>query len=278
MAATPFRIIPVIDMKDGLVVHAIRGQRERYRPVQSVLTQSPRLSEVVRAAALKLGLRQFYLADLDAIEAVHASRLARDGNQLPAAAQKASLNLKQLEEVICQWPGSLSFMVDAGANNLASALVVLATGARQVIMGTETLSRLEELETALESLGSDRVAISLDSRQGKIVSLAPELAGLTPPQALEKLLGLAARHFILLELERVGSQSGPSRDLIVDCLRCLETHSLTGPDSASLLVGGGISGYDDLRWLKAAGISGALVATALHNGALTREQIEVLTS
>lgn len=276
MPAASFRVIPVIDLKEGMVVHAIRGQRQRYQPVQGVLTASPKLADVVEAMSSKLGLTQFYLADLDAIEAIHAARLGPNRNQLPAKAHKASLNLKQLEELIRQQLGRLGFMVDAGANNLESARTVLAAGAAQVIIGTETLFRMQDLELILANLESNRVIMSLDSRQGQILGLAPELAGLTPPQALEKLLGLGARHFILLELDRVGSQSGPDQGFLADCLRLLEAHRLPGLEPASLLVGGGVSGYDDLKQLQAAGAAGALVATALHNGSLTRQHIEAL--
>ena len=35
-------------------------------------------------------------------------------------------------------------------------------------------------------------------------------------------------------------------------------------------------GYEDLQWLKANGVCGALVATVLHNGLLSKEMIKQL--
>ena len=45
-----------------------------------------------------------------------------------------------------------------------------------------------------------------------------------------------------------------------------------------LITGGGIRNIDDLRQLRAAGIHGALVASALHNGSITPEQLEEFQS
>lgn len=65
------QIIPVIDLKDGLVVHAIRGDRANYRAIHhhSILTDSSDIDAVL-AGFLKLyPFRAFYIADLNAITA-----------------------------------------------------------------------------------------------------------------------------------------------------------------------------------------------------------------
>ena len=61
------QLIPVIDLKGGLVVAARRGDRRHYAPLQTPLC--PSAAPVAVAAAL-LGLYPFttlYIADLDAI-------------------------------------------------------------------------------------------------------------------------------------------------------------------------------------------------------------------
>ena len=62
------RLIPVLDLRRGRVVRAVRGERERYAPVRSVLVRG---SEPRRVLAALLRLAPFdtvYLADLDAIQ------------------------------------------------------------------------------------------------------------------------------------------------------------------------------------------------------------------
>src|SRR5918994_25530 len=62
------RVVPVIDLKDGTAVHAVRGERERYRPVRSALTgDDGDASALARAFRSELGLDELYVADLDAI-------------------------------------------------------------------------------------------------------------------------------------------------------------------------------------------------------------------
>lgn len=68
------QIIPVLDLKDGLVVHAKQGQRNHYQPICSPLCQSSNLQDVI-AAYLKLhAFRTFYIADLNAIVGDHSNQ------------------------------------------------------------------------------------------------------------------------------------------------------------------------------------------------------------
>ena len=63
------QIIPVIDLKDGLVVHAVRGDRSQYQAIDqhSLITDSSE-ADVVIANLLKLAdFKSIYIADLNAI-------------------------------------------------------------------------------------------------------------------------------------------------------------------------------------------------------------------
>lgn len=63
------QIIPVIDLKDGLAVHAAGGDRSRYQPVHrtSLLCESSEISDVVAGFLNLYPFQTFYIADLDAI-------------------------------------------------------------------------------------------------------------------------------------------------------------------------------------------------------------------
>ena len=61
-------MIPVLDLRRGRVVRAVRGERERYAPVRSTLVRGSEPRQVL-AALLRLGtFGAVYLADLDAIQ------------------------------------------------------------------------------------------------------------------------------------------------------------------------------------------------------------------
>ena len=61
------RVIPVIDLMGGHVVRGVAGERSRYRPVVSLLAQDAAPRSVAQAFAQRLGAREVYVADLDAI-------------------------------------------------------------------------------------------------------------------------------------------------------------------------------------------------------------------
>ena len=69
MAPNPvfMKIIPVIDLKNGVVVHARRGNRENYQPINTELCKSPDIFQVIKAFLGIYEFDTFYIADLNAI-------------------------------------------------------------------------------------------------------------------------------------------------------------------------------------------------------------------
>lgn len=61
------RVIPVLDLRRGRVVRAVRGERERYAPVRSALVRGSEPRQVLAALLRLAPFGAVYLADLDAI-------------------------------------------------------------------------------------------------------------------------------------------------------------------------------------------------------------------
>src|SRR4051794_13270547 len=67
-AVAGMRVVGVIDLKGGAAVHAVRGERERYRPVRSAIGgDDGDALALARGFRDALGLQEIYVADLDAI-------------------------------------------------------------------------------------------------------------------------------------------------------------------------------------------------------------------
>jgi phosphoribosylformimino-5-aminoimidazole carboxamide ribotide isomerase len=239
------RVVGVIDLKDGTAVHAVRGERERYRPVHSAIGgEDGDALALARGFRDALGIEEVYVADLDAIAGESGHRPL-----LRALAAEARL------------------MVDAGVSEPAAARALLDLGARRVIVGTETLSGADALDRLLaEAPGA--VILSIDLRDGRLLSPDPALAGRSAADALAQLHRPGLREVIVLDLARVGSGEGPDVELIA------ELHAAFG--DLELLAGGGVRDADDLRALDAAGAAGALVATALHGGVIGAPELAAL--
>jgi len=61
------KIIPVIDLKNGIVVHARQGNREHYEPINTDLCKSSDIFQVIEAFLGVYAFDSFYIADLNAI-------------------------------------------------------------------------------------------------------------------------------------------------------------------------------------------------------------------
>jgi phosphoribosylformimino-5-aminoimidazole carboxamide ribotide isomerase len=61
------RIVPVLDIKEGCVVRAVKGLRADYRPLKSALVSSSEPQVVAEALLKASGAEELYVADLDAI-------------------------------------------------------------------------------------------------------------------------------------------------------------------------------------------------------------------
>lgn len=249
------RVIPVMDLRRGQVVHAVQGEREHYRPVTSVLTDSAAPRAVAAAFRDKLGLSEVYIADLDAIQAAHSGRWA------------LSTRHRQVLTSLAHQEG-LQLLVDAAAADVSSALEVLTAGASKAIIAAETLTTWEAVLALPAALPAGRLVFSLDMRARQVLSRCPQLAALRPLAALEQLAQAGWREVIMLDLGRVGTGAGVDWELIAAARRRL-------PDLV-LLVGGGIRNGNDLRALKALGVAAALLATALHQGTITSADIAAL--
>jgi phosphoribosylformimino-5-aminoimidazole carboxamide ribotide isomerase len=74
---------------------------------------------------------------------------------------------------------------------------------------------------------------------------------------------------IVMALARVGSASGPDMNRLAN----IRSRAI----GRRIYAAGGVRDADDLALLAQAGITGALVATSLHNGKLTGAQIARLS-
>lgn len=82
------QIIPVIDLKQGQVVHAVRGDRAQYQAIHahSVLTKSSAIDAVLSGFLSLFPFKRFYIADLDAIMGVgsHDPLIKKLADDFPA--------------------------------------------------------------------------------------------------------------------------------------------------------------------------------------------------
>lgn len=237
------RVIPVMDILGGVVVHARRGERARYEPVKSILSTSADPVEIAKAFHREFGFKELYVADLDAI-------------------QGKGITTESLREI--SRATTMRLMVDSGVSSLQDAKKLKKAGVSEIIIGTETLDDLAALSRIVVKMGSNLIVSSLDLREGRVISKSPTMRMQSPVRAAEILMGIGVSQLIVLELTKVGSESGIDRSLAQSIVKAVMIPVITG---------GGVRDTNDLSELRRIGIDGVLVATSLHTGSITPEDL-----
>lgn len=236
-------VLPVLDLLDGVVVRGVAGKRSEYRPIQSRLTSSVQAIDIARVFQSVFGFRKFYVADLDAI-----------------------LHQRPNWDIYRQLIGSgFRLLVDAGIRNVEQSLAVRQCGAEPIV-GLELCSSpsvLSEIHQANQGF----ITFSLDLRDGE--PIIPDNSSDWKADALEiarQSVACGVRRIIVLDLADVGTSSGGRTDDL--CRRILAESA-----GLELTCGGGVRGPEDLERLRLVGVSAVLVASALHDGRLSPNQL-----
>ncbi|RZF27830.1 phosphoribosylformimino-5-aminoimidazole carboxamide ribotide isomerase [Paraburkholderia sp. UYCP14C] len=237
------QVIPVLDLLDGQVVRAVRGERSAYRPIQSRLVATSDPLATARALLEASGARTLYIADLGAIlqRGAHASTLAALRVALPGIelwldagfADYASMRalFERIDHAVAQHDHP------AAASHLANLVPVF---------GSETLRDLHALHAA-QRAGLAPI-LSLDHRAGELLAAT----------ALDRSSAWWPSRVIAMTLDQVGSYAGPD-------LATFERLRAQAGAHTTLIGAGGIRNRDDLAAAAATGASAWLVASALHD-------------
>lgn len=218
-------VIPVLDVARGQVVAAVKGARAHYMPIATPL--APSHDPVVIAKALRVlhPFRKIYVADLDGIEG-------------------RGRNVHLVPSLSGVFPHA-EIWLDAGTGSRGAARALLAAPVTTLVVGSETLESVAALKEIVAEAPS-RTILSLDFRDDEFMG----------PDALLSDPSLWPPRVIVMTLVRVGSGEGPDIARIRDIAE--------RGAGRRIYAAGGIRDVADLDAARAAGATGALVATALY--------------
>ena len=231
-----FTVIPALDLKDGAVVHAKAGNRADYRPIASPFGAADNPVAIARRLLAVTGSPFLYIADLDAI--------AGTGN-----------HFELVRGLGYALPGT-TLWIDAGFSDVADCAFWLPLGATLVI-GSESLAEVDDWREIHGAFG-ESVVLSLDFDSG----------GRQGPEALFNEPALWPNRIIAMSLGRVGTGGGPD----IDRLKAI----IAVAKGRAVFAAGGVRDAQDLAAIASLEAHGALLATALHAGAVTQNEIAAL--
>ena len=238
------QVIPVLDVKNSLVVRGVMGDRANYRPIETPLSAGPEPLDVARGLLALHPFAALYIADLDAIEGLAVAgaipeREERRRRGEPDAALMASL--------VSAHPG-VTLWLDAGVTSFDEAMAIEAMPGVLCVVGSESVA---DAETVRRLTQETDLALSLDFR-GDVFLGPPELLGDD---------SLWPDTLIVMTLAKVGSGAGPDFERLAAIMARAGTRNV--------FAAGGVRGPADLAALRDMGVAGALVATALHDGRIS---------
>ena len=219
--------IPVIDLKQHQAVSGKSGMRDTYQPLRTVF--SPSSNPVEIAQGLKLnGADEMYIADLDLIES-------------------SGHNISEIKLVNTILP----VMFDGGVKNCESFDFFLDY-AYKIIVPTETIESIEEMEKIFEKYPKERIVVSIDVKNNELYSKNLDLNLYEFKKILKK---LDPNEIILLDITGVGTEKGYNQKLLDEFEDMKE----------KLIIAGGLN-KESIGELDSQGIKKILIGTSLHSG------------
>ncbi|GMA40012.1 bifunctional 1-(5-phosphoribosyl)-5-((5-phosphoribosylamino)methylideneamino)imidazole-4-carboxamide isomerase/phosphoribosylanthranilate isomerase PriA [Mobilicoccus caccae] len=226
-------LLPAVDVVDGRAVQLVQG----------VAGTGGEYGDPFEAATAwqDAGAQWLHLVDLDAA-------FGRGSNA----------------ELLAGIVGRLDMQVElsGGIRDAESLERALATGCRRVNIGTAALEDPEWTASAIAEYG-DRIAIGLDVRGTTLAARGWTREGGDLWETLARLDSEGCSRYVVTDVAKDGMLAGPNIDLLREV--CARTDT-------PVVASGGVSTLADLaalRELVPLGVEGAIVGSALYQGAFT---------
>lgn len=233
-------IIPAIDVIDGKCVRLEKGDFEK----KIIYHDDPvEVAKNFEAA----GIKRLHIVDLDGAK----------GQPLK--------NINTLERV----SKNTSLVIDFGGGlktteNLRS---VFNAGASMVSVGSVTIKDPDLFEQWIEDFGAEKFLPGADVLDKKIkIHGWKEDTGIDVFDFIKRITGLGISQLFCTDISKDGMMQGPATGLYKQIL--------TTFPGINLVASGGISCFEDLLSLQAAGCEGAIVGKAIYEQKISLQQIE----
>ena len=233
------KIIPAIDLMEGRVVRLTKGDPEN----KTIYSNNP--LEIAKKWE-KANADRIHIVDLDAT-------LGRGSN--------FQIIKKIAQEV------SIPLHIAGGLRNEDKINDVLSF-AQKAVLGTFAFKNKEILPQILKKFGSNRIIISVDQLNGKIVingwkqNTREDLI-----MGIENFVKLGFSEFLLTSVERDGTLQGPDLESLSKACKV---------KSAKIIASGGISNLQDIIDVKKCGSFGVILGKALYEKKISIEEVSAL--
>ena len=233
------KVIPAIDLMDGKVVRLVKGDPKN----KTIYSNNP-----VETAKKweKAGADRIHVVDLDAT-------LGRGSN--------LQIIKKIAQEV------SIPIHASGGLRDEKTISDALSF-ADKVVIGTFAFKNRENLPEIVTKFGKEKIIISVDQLNGKIVINGwRQSTGIDLIAGIDDFLKIGLSEFLLTSVERDGTLYGPDIDYLKKACKIKNT---------MIIASGGISDLKDTIAVKKCGAAGVILGKALYDGKISIEEVRAI--
>ncbi len=216
------KIIPAIDLMDGQVVRLVRGDPNK----KTVYSNSP--LEIAKKWE-NAGVDMLHIVDLD-----------------------ATLGIGSNLEIIKKLVSELTVPVEiAGGLRDEYTIIEVSKWAERVVLGTLAFKDKETVLKIAETIGKDKLVISVDQIDGIIVVNGWQTSTETKLlDGMNKFLQLGFSEFLLTSVSRDGTMQGPDLESLQQACSL---------KNANVIASGGISNIADIKKVKTVNAYGVIL-------------------
>lgn len=233
------KVIPAIDIMENKVVRLVKGDPKN----KTVYNNNP-IETAKRWEAA--GADMLHVVDLDATLGLGS-------------------NLKTIKRVVYE----VSIPVEvAGGLRTEETIESVLDFAPKAVLGTVAFKNRDMLQRISKKFGRDRIVISADQLNGKIVvSGWKENTGVDLIPGIEEFVNLGFSEFLITSVDRDGTLKGPD----LDSLR-----KACNIEGTRIIASGGISNLNDTVEVKKSGAAGVILGKALYDEKITVEEVKAI--
>ena len=233
------KVIPAIDIMDNKVVRLVRGD-----PNNKTVYSSDPIGMAKKWE--KAGADMLHVVDLD-------------------AALGTGSNLQVIKKIT----ESVSIPVESAGGLRTKEMIEYALHfSSKVVLGTVAFKNREILEDVSKKFGKERIVISTDQMEGKIViSGWTESTGIQLVEGVENFARLGYSQFLITTVERDGTLCGPDLDSLQKACNI---------QNVNIIASGGISNLQDIINVKKCGAYGVILGKALYDGKISVGEVKAL--
>ena len=226
------KVIPAIDLMDGQVVRLFKGD-----PAQKTIYSDDPIGIAKKWEAD--GADMLHVVDLD-----------------------ATLSLGNNREIIKKIVSAVSIPVEvAGGLRSESLILEMAQIANRIVIGTLAFKEPELLQKILSTLGKEKIVISVDHKDGYIVTHGWQTTtDVSLIDSMREFLAVGFSEFLLTNVNKDGTLQGPDLEFLESACQL---------NGANVISSGGIYSVSDIVPVKEKHAWGVILGKALYDGKIS---------